>query len=549
MMTRVYSWINAFICVFVIALIIVAFSFSMPDGNTYIKNYDMSTGWEYEDGTDADMTDPRTNGGEHIVVHRRLSSNEATGGALCFQTSNLFMDIYLDDDLIYTFHPKLSRIEGKYYGDLIHYVNIPFFEGERTLYIDYYELIDTGYSNFRSMKLQSPREYEYDILSENLSKFLVSAVVVIFGIFLVLFGLVFDRDAVHRAESTSLGAFAIIMGVWTNAGSMVIQSLTDDSSFTRLLDYTALMLLPVPILIFVAAFTQSLGSLLFKIPLFAVLLNFVMIYTLVIIGVCDYHQLLILIHGLLVVCVVTSATMLIRAVRRKVRKLNKSLVAAFLLLFVFGAVDLIRYYVYSDLDVAKYSRVGISVFIAVFSVYELRQLFDLTRRSMELEVMEKLAHTDGLTGLLNRNALEELEAQLSQQDSGGCIFVQLDINGLKAINDTYGHSAGDTHIMAAADIIVESFGKSARVFRIGGDEFLIVLEGSDNMALYDEGIKAMTRLEEEYNKTVDPDKRLEIAYGFAEYEGSTRDPEEAERVADMRMYECKARMKAAAANA
>ena len=127
--------------------------------------------------------------------------------------------------------------------------------------------------------------------------------------------------------------------------------------------------------------------------------------------------------------------------------------------------------------------------------------------------------------------------------------MQLDINGLKAINDTYGHSAGDTHIMAAADIIVESFGKSARVFRIGGDEFLIVLEGSDNMALYDEGIKAMTRLEEEYNKTVDPDKRLEIAYGFAEYEGSTRDPEEAERVADMRMYECKARMKAAAANA
>ncbi|MBO6140508.1 MAG: diguanylate cyclase [Ruminococcus sp.] len=548
-MKRAYSWINAFVCFFVVALIFVAFSFSMPDGNTDVKNYDLSDGWEYENGEDADVLDPEVKIGEPVIIKRRLSSNEATGASLCFQTSNLFMDIRLDDDTIYSFHPTLSAIEGKYYGDLIHFVNIPFFEGERTLYIEYTALVDTSYTSFREMKLQSSREYEYDILKENLSKFLISAVVVIFGIFIVLFGIVFDKDVIHRAETTSLGAFAIIMGVWTNAGSMVIQSLTDDSSFARLLEYTALMLLPVPILIFVAAFTKSLDKWLFRLPLGAVLCNFLLIYTLVLSGVCDYHDLLLSVHALLVVCVTVSVIMLVHGVKNHIRSFNKSLVLAFLVLFISGAVDLVRYYTHADLDVARFSRIGISVFIAVFSVYELRQLFDLTRKGMEMEVLDKLAHTDGLTGLLNRNALEEYEDRLTKSGSGNYVFVQLDINGLKGINDTYGHAAGDIHITAAADIIVESFGADAKVFRMGGDEFLIVLEGENALSVCDKGIKAMTELEEEYNKTVDHDKRLQIAYGFAEYEGSTHDPEEAERVADMRMYECKTKMKAAPANA
>lgn len=543
-MTKIYSWINGFVCLFVLFIIVITFSFSMPDGNKYRSNYELDTGWTYEDGSAVDLLDIRT-GSDSISISRALTSDESSGAGLCFQTSNLYFDIYLDDEVIFSFRPKLSRLEGKYYGDLIHFVNIPSFEGVRQLSINYTPLIDTGYTNFRNMKLQSPREYEYDILKENLPKFLVSVIVVIFGVFLVLFGIIFDKDVIHRAESTSLGAFAIIMGVWTNAGSMVIQSLTDDSAFARLLDYTALMLLPVPVLIFMAAFTRSMSSRLFKGALALTLFNFVFIYVTVLTGLWDYHDVLFLVHAMLVVGVAVSVILLIRGIKRHGKKLNKELIVAFILLFAAGAIDLCRYYFLHSLDVAKFSRIGISLFILVFAVYELRQLFDLTRKGMELEVMEKIAHTDGLTGLYNRNALEELETEIKQQESGRYIFVQLDINGLKAINDTFGHSAGDTHIMAAAEILVESFGKDAKCFRMGGDEFLVVLDGDNCNDKYANGIKRFTELEDEYNKTVDEDHKLVTAFGYAEYECTSHDPESAERVADMRMYECKARQKAA----
>ena len=347
-------------------------------------------------------------------------------------------------------------------------------------------------------------------------------------------------------ESTSLGAFAIIMGIWTSSGSMVAQSFGDNPSFVRVLEYTALIILPVPVLTFIAAFTKSFGSKVFLAALALALANFLFTFTAVLIGAVDYHDILFLTHGVIVIGVAAVIYLLAKNIRHSRRMPNKKLVFAFLVMFAGGIIDLVRYYAVGSQDTAKFSRMGLTVFILVFAVYELQQLFDLTRRGMELEVMEKLAHTDGLTGLYNRNALEELEERIKHEDSGQYIFIQLDINGLKAINDTYGHAAGDSHISAAAEILLESF-EGQRVFRMGGDEFLVVISGDNCAEILDRGIRRFNELQKEYNETVDGDRRLEIAYGTAEYEASSHDPEEAERVADLRMYECKNKMKSAMA--
>ena len=543
---KALSWLNAFVMIFAVTFIIVAFSYHMPDGNTIVRDYDLSAGWENtQTGKNADLLDIKKSE-ETVSIQRLLTANEASGASLCFQTSNLIFNVYLDDDLIYRFDPKLSRIEGKYYGDAIHYVNIPFFENTAELRIEYKALVKTNWTCFRQMKLQNARYYEYDILSKNLYKFLVSAIIIIFGVFLVMFGMVFDRDHTHRVESTSLGAFAIIMGIWTSSGSMVSQSFGDNPSFVRVLEYTALILLPVPVLTFIAAFTKSFRSKVFLAALALSLANFLFTFTAVLIGAVDYHDILFLTHGVIVIGVAAVIYLLAKNIRHSRRMPNKKLIFAFLVMFAGGIIDLVRYYAIGSQDTAKFSRMGLAVFILVFAVYELQQLFDLTRRGMELEVMEKLAHTDGLTGLYNRNALEELEERIKHEDSGQYIFIQLDINGLKAINDTYGHAAGDSHISAAAEILLESF-EGQRVFRMGGDEFLVVISGDNCAEILDRGIRRFNELQKEYNETVDGDRRLEIAYGTAEYEASSHDPEEAERVADLRMYECKNKMKSAMA--
>ena len=103
-------------------------------------------------------------------------------------------------------------------------------------------------------------------------------------------------------------------------------------------------------------------------------------------------------------------------------------------------------------------------------------------QKIELGTTRKLAYTDALTGVKNKRAYTEdeqlIELSLSSRqktDFGIAIF---DLNGLKIINDTKGHDAGDTYIKKSCHLICEFF-RHSPIYRIGGDEFVAFLEGED----------------------------------------------------------------------
>ena len=113
----------------------------------------------------------------------------------------------------------------------------------------------------------------------------------------------------------------------------------------------------------------------------------------------------------------------------------------------------------------------------------LREMLTFEQKQKE-EIIEarKMAYTDSLTGVNNSHAYIEAEEEIDSimaegwmQDFGLVVF---DINGLKYINDTRGHEAGDELIIDAANLITESFPGSP-VYRIGGDEFVLFLEGEN----------------------------------------------------------------------
>lgn len=106
----------------------------------------------------------------------------------------------------------------------------------------------------------------------------------------------------------------------------------------------------------------------------------------------------------------------------------------------------------------------------------LRDLVDsLVRTESTLGKMESLAHQDPLTGLGNRVALDQC---IKQAENGvlSLAFLYLDLDGFKKINDSYGHQAGDQLLKEAASRLKESTRKKDFIFRLGGDEFLIVVE-------------------------------------------------------------------------
>lgn len=90
----------------------------------------------------------------------------------------------------------------------------------------------------------------------------------------------------------------------------------------------------------------------------------------------------------------------------------------------------------------------------------------------------KNATTDIMTGLLNRRGYEiALSTYGGAKLPGNFNYVSIDLNGLKGVNDTLGHAAGDELIKAAAACIRESFGKYGETFRVGGDEFAAIVHG------------------------------------------------------------------------
>lgn len=158
------------------------------------------------------------------------------------------------------------------------------------------------------------------------------------------------------------------------------------------------------------------------------------------------------------------------------------------------------------------------------------------------EAFRAMANTDALTGIRNKHAYTEVEATLNEQIQAGELqslaVVVADINGLKYVNDTQGHAAGDQLIKDACSLICDSFSHGA-VFRFGGDEFVVVLQGR--------GFDTMLDVIRELNRKVEENLQkgeVVVSIGYAVLgEGDQKVRDLFER-ADNMMYERKKELKA-----
>jgi diguanylate cyclase (GGDEF)-like protein/PAS domain S-box-containing protein len=124
---------------------------------------------------------------------------------------------------------------------------------------------------------------------------------------------------------------------------------------------------------------------------------------------------------------------------------------------------------------------SVHLFEADASVLQVHFMQDLTalRRVQELS---SLAYHDSLTGLPNRNLLaDRVASAMSRALRNGRPFalLYLDIDGLKAVNDTAGHAAGDEFVRAVARALQRALRKRDTIARLGGDEFVVIVEEVD----------------------------------------------------------------------
>lgn len=151
--------------------------------------------------------------------------------------------------------------------------------------------------------------------------------------------------------------------------------------------------------------------------------------------------------------------------------------------------------------------------------------------------LEKIAYIDSLTGLENRAAFTRELEQYGDNADAACVVA--DVNNLKLCNDRYGHLEGDKIISDAAECIFNAFGKLGKCYRIGGDEFCVLIPEADSTQIL-AALGDMERLVED--KNTHRAMPLSVACGYALRENN-ESMEHLFNRSDEMMYDVKYRMK------
>lgn len=176
------------------------------------------------------------------------------------------------------------------------------------------------------------------------------------------------------------------------------------------------------------------------------------------------------------------------------------------------------------------------------------QIQDITERKRAEAAIHTLSLADELTGLYNRRGFLAFSKQhLSSllPTNKGVVIVYADLDGLKKINDSFGHTEGDRALIKTAELLKETFRSSDILGRPGGDEFTVLAVVDPEGGVE----KLITRLEqkfENYNALKTSPYRLSISLGVAHLNSDgTQTMEDLMALADLAMYENKRRKKGA----
>ena len=151
--------------------------------------------------------------------------------------------------------------------------------------------------------------------------------------------------------------------------------------------------------------------------------------------------------------------------------------------------------------------------------------------------LERAACVDALTGVLNRRSFHrDVTRELGRigRHGGGFSLVMIDVDGLKAVNDTLGHTVGDARLQALGTALRNCIRREDTAYRVGGDEFAVLLPGASR----EQALRVMARVAEAARPT-------SISWGVATCPSDGTAAEELVAAADARLYRRRARARRA----
>ncbi len=477
--------------------------------------------------------------------------------ALLFMSSHINLDVYIGGKRIYHIKPQAISMTGKSYGTTFNKILIADEYAGKEIRIDV-DCIYKDSAKILGVYLGSSGAYLSMYDREYLPSFIISILIILLSLLFDVFAMAIPLEPKLKNSLRAFAISSVLFGIWALGENHYLVLLFGNSELWKIFDYPILMFITYPFIVAVNGLTNHPRKIFYDLAFGLVGVTFVGTLLCFLFVGADYHETRYIIHGSLVVGIMIIMIILFwdlkesKGTKEAVSSASSRnfLLAGFLILGACIFLDLIRYYSADSLsmDSARYIRIGfLLVEVAMFYKYIVVVVHRM-RTDGEMEMYRKLALHDVLTGLPNRAAYEieekELIKRIKEEENLLVMICSFDLNHLKKMNDTYGHAMGDEYIKEAAHILQSTFGLYGNVYRIGGDEYAAFLSGEHAFKDAMHAIDLMNESIEVLNNTKLLPKNLSIAAGLASCSskgGMTF--EQAEAIADERMYQDKSKIK------
>lgn len=461
--------------------------------------------------------------------------------SLVFFSLHQLVTVSLDGEEIYSMRPDVHNAFGSTTGCVWNVVMLSDHDRGKTVSIEIVPAYESSNDFVPDFLLGSRYAICKDRILAGLPSIICGILAIIIGGFYIAYIFYNRRNTEVDKSLLMLGCFSVLLGCWKVVDTNAFYLLVPGKVAFSYADFLLLALVPVPYCLFMRQMHSSSDKPIWNIPCIASIAGTCVVVAAQLLHLADMRQLLKLIHLLLLLLAVVCVIMLVWEARTV--GLNKKLrrnIFCIALCAVGLILDMIIYYVTKGKFQSFLGILNFLVYNLVLGVSTMQEARELMKIGMQAKKLEQKAYHDQLTGLYNRTAYaDDIGAGFEPEH---CIVVMCDLNDLKKCNDTLGHEMGDKYIKESARIINECFGDCGRCYRMGGDEFSVLLK---NHSLEDckKRIQRMKEKCDKYNREND-DIVIRIACGFELFDKRLDyDINDTSRRADRMMYHEKFTMK------
>lgn len=469
---------------------------------------------------------------------------------LFYRSKDVSTKVFMEGEQIYETKVDESPFYNRSPGNLWNMVRLSKEYGGKMVELEITMVYDTSAVTVDHVYLGDKGDIMHSIIESKVGALLISIIVILLGIVLIFMDIMpFYRRHIKNHAASYLGLYATMIGFWSLLETNVPQFFVEDMRSIQLIDNIVMITANLPLLLYLNCYYRWFQNLAMRIFCYLQVFYILLCLSMQFSGRMDLHDLLkgswVFSYSNDVIMVGLVIWMGCSLFKKRTMELRMGIqMLGILMLIVSAFISALQYTNMDTMDRAQYLRTGMLCFIVCLAVSSQINTYRLMEQGMKYTIVKELAYMDGLTGLGNRTAyLEKLE-ELEQKENGSLGIVFLDINNLKQVNDHIGHEAGDQLICLVAELVDATFGKEGHAYRIGGDEFCVLIEGETLYSRYKERLDEFEGHIVVQNEKKDVPFRVQVAQGFSICNQlTTVKIDQAIAEADGRMYCDKARQK------